>query len=85
MSESLSFRTSAEQVETLDRIAQATERPRSWHLERALRLYLNREAWHLAEIEAGLEDAREGRVIDHAQVAAWLESWGTDNELPPPE
>ena len=28
---------------------------------------------------------REGRVVPHAKVAAWLESWGTPNELPCPK
>lgn len=36
-------------------------------------------------VEEGRRDIREGRVIDHEKVRAWLLSWGTDNELPPPE
>jgi predicted transcriptional regulator len=25
-----------------------------------------------------------GRFVEHAKVVLWLESWGSDNELPPP-
>ena len=31
-------------------------------------------------------DIREGRVVDHSKVAAWLSRWGTEDERPaPPE
>jgi antitoxin component of MazEF toxin-antitoxin module len=42
------------------------------------------EEWKLAEIEAGLAEAEAGETVPHEKVAAWLRSWGTDNELPPP-
>jgi predicted transcriptional regulator len=35
-----------------------------------------------AEAEA---DIAAGRVISHEAMKAWLLSWGTANELPPPE
>ncbi|MBF0394388.1 MAG: CopG family transcriptional regulator [Alphaproteobacteria bacterium] len=41
------------------------------------------EAKRLAILE-GLADADAGRTVPHAEVKAWLESWGTDHELPPP-
>jgi len=28
---------------------------------------------------------RAGRYVPHAKVAEWLDSWGTDNELPCPK
>jgi predicted transcriptional regulator len=28
---------------------------------------------------------RDGRVVPHAKVARWLDSWGTPDELPCPE
>jgi predicted transcriptional regulator len=42
-------------------------------------------AAYLAAIEEGIADADAGRVIPFEKVRAWLESWGTDSELPPPE
>ena len=32
----------------------------------------------------GIADADAGRLIPHEEMKAWLESWGTENELPPP-
>jgi len=33
----------------------------------------------IAELDAG------GRTCSNEEVMAWVESWGTPNELPPPE
>jgi predicted transcriptional regulator len=41
------------------------------------------EAKRLAILE-GIADAEAGRVVPHDDVKAWLESWGTENELPMP-
>jgi predicted transcriptional regulator len=30
----------------------------------------------------GLADLAAGRVVPHAEVAAWLETWGTPDEKP---
>jgi len=42
-----------------------------------------------AAIEAaeaqGLDDIEAGRVISHDAMKRWLQSWGTNNELPPPQ
>jgi hypothetical protein len=41
-----------------------------------------RELEMIAEAEA---DVAAGRVIPWDDVKAWMDSWGTENELPPPE
>jgi predicted transcriptional regulator len=61
-----------------------TSRPRQQHeaetdAERTARLA--REAAMIAEAEA---DVAAGRVVDFADVKAWVESWGTPSELPRP-
>lgn len=40
------------------------------------------EARAVDEAEA---DLAAGRVVSHEAVSRWLNSWGTPNELPPPE
>ncbi len=35
-------------------------------------------------IAEGRADVAAGRVISEEKMDAWLESWGTDNELAPP-
>jgi len=32
----------------------------------------------------GLADIAAGRIVPHAEVTAWLETWGTPDEQPPP-
>lgn len=81
---SLSFRVSPEKAEQLQRLAEATERPRSWLLEQALENYLEVQAWQLARIDEGLAELEAGKGIDHERVVEWIRSWGTDEELDPP-
>lgn len=44
-------------------------------------------AYHFAvraSVERGLADVQAGRVMDGDEVLRWIESWGTEQELPPP-
>jgi antitoxin component of MazEF toxin-antitoxin module len=43
------------------------------------------EEWKAAEIQAGLAEAQVGETVPHEKVVEWLKSWGTANELPPPQ
>jgi len=44
------------------------------------------DAAYEARLDAEAEaDYAAGRVVPHAEVAKWLASWGTPNELPCPE
>jgi len=39
---------------------------------------------YLEAVALGLSDAVAGRVVDHAKVADWLATWGTEQEGEPP-
>ena len=42
-------------------------------------------AWQAARIKEALDEARSGAPgVPHEEVVRWMESWGTDDELPPP-
>lgn len=86
MSESitLSFRVTAERAAALERLARSTDRPRSWHLERAVERYLDDEAWQVAHMEQGLAELGRGEGVAHSEVAEWLAAWGSDEESGPP-
>jgi predicted transcriptional regulator len=43
------------------------------------------DAAQIEAVEAGLASLDAGRSIPYEAVRRWLLSWGTDNELPPPE
>jgi predicted transcriptional regulator len=83
-SSSLTFRAGNDLLTELERLASATDRSRSWHLERALEQYLISQSWQVKKIERGLEDFATGRTIDREKVATWLQSWGSDREGEPP-
>lgn len=68
----------------LSEVAEAMEQPKSALVEQAVRDFLELREWQDAAIEEGLRAAEEGRVFEHDEVAKWVESWGSDNELPRP-
>lgn len=42
------------------------------------------EAAKQLAIAEGKADIESGRVLSDREMTAWLESWGTESELPPP-
>jgi predicted transcriptional regulator len=42
-------------------------------------------AAYLAAVDEGIASLDAGRGIPYEKIRRWLLSWGTDNELPPPE
>lgn len=44
-----------------------------------------RLAWEAQAIEEALQSAERDGTIPLEEVEAWVESWDTPNELPPPE
>lgn len=59
----------------LDRLADATQRNRSWHIAEAIRLYLDEQAWQVQEIQEALDDYRSGNaeLVSHEEVEARME------------
>ncbi len=74
--QAISLRLSAEKVGVLERLAKATDRPRSWHIEQALDSYLEVQAWQIGQIEQSMTELDEGRSIPHDAVKKELLSWG---------
>jgi predicted transcriptional regulator len=66
-------------------LAAALDRPKSWVIEQAIKDYVALHAWQLVAIEEGIAAADAGRVVAHEDVAAWVRSWGTTDELPAPK
>lgn len=68
----------------LDRLAKSTSISKSTLAAAAIVVYLDDQERQLEKIREGLADAKAGRVVSHEEVTRWLESWGSENELPPP-
>ena len=81
----LTVRLSAETEARLERLARTTSVSKSRLAADAIAAYLDEQEHQLARIREGLADARAGRLVAHEDVVRWLDSWGTENELPPPK
>lgn len=81
----LTLRLAPEALAHLDQIAAATGRSRAELAEEALQQYLDVQAWQIEGIRQAIAEADRGEPgVPHERVAEWLESWGTDDERPPP-
>ncbi len=73
---------------TLDRlgvIAKASGRSRGAVMTQALEQYATTEAWQVAAVREAMDELGRGEagLLDHAEVAAWLNTWGTPDEPDP--
>ncbi len=69
----------------LERLAKATASNRSRLAVGALQSYVDEQESQLARIAQGIRDADAGRVVSHEKVKRYLQSWGSNRKLPPPE
>jgi predicted transcriptional regulator len=82
---SRSVRIPAAYVERLDALAQQRDRTHAELLIEALAVHFDAEEWRVKAIQQAIEKADAGGPwIPHEEVVAWIQSWGTPNELPPP-
>ena len=72
----ISFRAVAEEIEALDLLASAQERPRSYLINEAISNYIELHAYQDALVRKGLEEMRKGRVVSHEQVLKRLKKTG---------
>ena len=59
----------------LARLAKATERNKSWLTVDAVRHYLDIHEWQVAQIEAGIKEADEGKFASDEQVESVRKKW----------
>jgi len=69
----------------LEREAAREDRSSAYMAQRAIAVFVEvREAKRKAIAEAFAE-AEKGVFISEESMDAWIDSWGTDHELPPPK
>ncbi|HEV2699034.1 MAG TPA: ribbon-helix-helix domain-containing protein [Terriglobales bacterium] len=64
----VSFRADAATIDTLDSLAAAQERSRSYLINEAITNYLELQAYQDALVRKGLEQMRKGQVTRHTDV-----------------
>ena len=81
----LTIRLPTEAKERLDRLAKDSALSSSRLATDAILAFLDEQERAHEKIRAGLADADAGRLVPHEKVARWLDSWGTEDELPAPK
>ena len=82
----ISIEVSSATAERLETLARTTNRSPTALARQALDQFLEVEDWHEQAIEAALAELDAGGpLIAHEDMERWLASWGTENELDPPE
>ena len=72
----------------LEAAAEKLHRTKSWVINQALREFLSRQEVEQArwqETLQAMESVARGKVLSEESVHAWLGSWGSSEELPPPK
>jgi predicted transcriptional regulator len=69
----------------LEHEAKILDRSASYVATKAIESFLEARADRRRALEEAVAEADKGVFISEEAMNAWINSWGTDNELPPPE
>ena len=83
-SATLSVRLKAETKRRLAKLAKTSGRSSNFLISDAVESYLADQESLLAEARQAERQVKSGHYVKHADMKAWLLSWGTDREIPPP-
>jgi RHH-type rel operon transcriptional repressor/antitoxin RelB len=78
----VSFRAVADKIDTLDSLAAAQDRSRSYLINEAITNYIELHAYQDELVRKGLEEMRKGRTVSHADVVKRLKRSGRARRLP---
>ena len=84
-SATLSVRLKPEVKKRLGRLAKTSGRSSNFLISDAVESYVADQERMLAEIRQADRQVESGHYIRHSDMKAWLLSWGTKHELPPPK
>jgi len=84
-SATLSVRLRPETKKRLAKLAKSSGRSSNFLISDAVDSYVSDQERLLAEIRRAERQIKGGHYIRHEDMKAWLLSWGTGRELPPPK
>ena len=84
-SATLSVRLRPETKKRLAKLAKTSGRSSNFLIADAVEVYVADQEAMLAEVRQAERQTNSGHYIRHEDMKAWLLSWGTDRELPPPK
>jgi RHH-type transcriptional regulator, rel operon repressor / antitoxin RelB len=75
MSTTMTVRVEDEIKDRLDRLAESTQRTKSFLAAEAIREYVENNEWQIAEIQAALAEADAGDFANDKDVVALAKRW----------
>jgi predicted transcriptional regulator len=84
-SATLSIRLKPEIKRRLAKLAEKSGRSSNFLISDAVESYVADQERLVAEIRQAGREVKSGHYVRHEDMKAWLLSWGTDHELPPPK
>jgi predicted transcriptional regulator len=84
-SATLSIRLKPEVKKRLAGLAKASGRSSNFLISDAVESYVADQERMLGEMRHADRQVKSGHYVRHEDMKAWLLSWGTDRELPPPK
>ena len=84
-SATLSIRLKSETKKRLAKLAKASGRSSNFMIADAVESYVADQERLLAEIRQAERQVTARHYVPHQAMKAWLLSWGTERELPPPK
>jgi len=84
-SATLSIRLRPETKKRLTKLAELSGRSSNFLISDAVESYVADQERLLGEIRQADRQVKSGHYVRHEDMKAWLLSWGTDRELPPPK
>lgn len=79
------IRLQKDMEESLEEAASRLQRSKNRLINQAVRAYIQRDELARKRWGEALKLVSNGETIPADKVHAWLESWGSDEELPPPK
>ena len=78
MDTTLTIRISSNLKQSLEKLAKASGRTKSYLALDAIRSYLDQEAWQVAEIKKAIKEADAGDFATQAEVKRIFKKWGVN-------
>ena len=83
-----SIRLQPEIENPLEKLAVKLDRSKNYIINQAIKEFIERKntadkRW--SETLEAIDSVKAGKTINEEEVNAWLDSWGSDNELNPPK
>ncbi|NGY06622.1 CopG family ribbon-helix-helix protein [Solimonas terrae] len=75
MSSTMTIRLEDDTKDRLDKLAEATQRSRSFLAAEAIRDYVALNEWQVGEIREALKEADRGEFASDAEVKRFFDSW----------